>query len=142
LRVELFMTLLAGFAGGLTGTLWGGFVTAPWLSGRATSATGNWRTESASRIVAGAALYGSCGAAAGFLFWLGWGLVAVVAAPWYQVGLLYGALLWTAATLPLLAVLALRGIERPAIVVALGVEMLVATTAVGLFCAYIWHRST
>jgi hypothetical protein len=141
LRVELFMTLLAGFAGGLAGTLWGGFVTAPWLSGRTTSAAVAWRTESASRIVAGAAVYGLCGAAAGFLFWLGWGLVAVVATPWYQVGLLYGALLWAAATLPLLGVLALRGIERPGVVVALGLELLVAATAVGLFCAYVWHRS-
>jgi hypothetical protein len=143
-RVELMMLMLAGIAGGLAGTLWGGLVTAPWLAGRSTSASppAGWRGESAARVVAGAAIYAACGAAAGFLFWLGWGLIALIDAPWHRVGLLFGALLWSASALPLLAALALRRIEPPGVALALAVEALVASASVGLLCAWVWHRAT
>jgi hypothetical protein len=138
------MLMLAGIAGGLTGTLWGGVVTAPWLAGRTTSAspTGGWRSESAARVVAGAVVYAACGAAAGFFFWLGWGLIAFIDAPWHRVGLLFGGLLWAASALPLLAALALRRIERPGVVLPLAVEALVASLSMGLLCAWVWHRAT
>ena len=70
------MTVLAGFAGGLAGTLWGGMVSSQLLS--RLRARHEWQPDSASRLLAGAVLYGLCGAAAGFLFWLSWGLVALV----------------------------------------------------------------
>lgn len=140
----MLMLMLAGIAGGLAGTLWSGLVTAPWLAGRVTSASppGGWRSESATRVVTGAVVYAACGAAAGFLFWLGWGLIALIDAPWHRVGLLFGALLWAASALPLLSALALRRIERPGVVLALAVEALVASTSMGLLCAWVWHRAT
>lgn len=139
----MLMLMLAGIAGGLAGTLWSGLVTAPWLAGRSTSAApaGGWRSESAARVVAGALVYAACGAAAGFLFWLGWGLIALIDAPWHRVGLLYGALLWTASALPLLAALTLRRIERPGVALPLAVEALVASVSIGLLCAWVWHRA-
>jgi hypothetical protein len=137
-RIELLMTLLAGFAGGLAGTLWAGLVTNAWLAQRHSARS---QPDSATRLLAGAAAYGLCGAAAGFLFWLGWGLVAVIDTPWYLIGALYGVLVWTAAAAPLLAAQLLRLREPPAVLAALAVEGLVASLATGLLCAYVWHRA-
>jgi hypothetical protein len=141
LRVELLMTVLAGFAGGLAGTLWGGVVTSTLLGRSRASRPGLWHTETAARLLAGAALYGIGGAIAGFLFWLGWGLVAVVATPWPLIGALYGVLLWGAAALPMLGVLWLRLREPQVALAAFALEGLVACGTVGVLCAYVWHRS-
>jgi hypothetical protein len=141
MRVELFMTVLAGFAGGLVGTLWSGLVTGPALALAPHLRPAGWSPETASRLLAGALLYGAGGAAAGFLFWLGWGLTALVATPWPLVGLLYGALLWSIAALPALGVGTLRLRQSRALLALLALEYLAASTAIGLFCAYAWHRS-
>lgn len=141
MRIELFMSVLAGFAGGLCGTLWAGLVTTPllarWPVLRPAEA---WQPETATRLLTGAALYGACGAAAGLLFWLGWGLVAVVSAPWPALGALYGGLLWLAGTLPALGSLALRQRRARGAVVVVALEGLVACLAAGVLCAYVWRR--
>ena len=80
-RIELWMTLFAGLAGGLAGVLWSGIVTTPWLA-RAGIAHG----ETAFRLFVGAGLRAFAGAMLGLLFWLGWGLIAVVGQPWQAVG--------------------------------------------------------
>jgi len=129
-RIELWMTVFAGLSGGLSGVLWSGLVTA----------AGGTEGESASRVLAGAALRAAAGAALGFLFWLGWGLIALVDTPWYRVGLLYGALAWAALVAPALGTLALRshGPARP--LVAHAVEWLLTSLTIGLLCALAWHR--
>jgi len=141
MRVELFMILLAGFAGGLVGTLWSGLVTGPVLAYVPQLRPASWAPETAARLLAGALLYGIGGAVAGFLFWLSWGLTALVATPWPLVGLLYGALLWSIAVLPAVGSGGLRLRQPRALLALLALEYLVATAAVGLFCAYTWHRS-
>jgi hypothetical protein len=138
----MIMTVLAGFAGGLAGTLWGGIVSGAWLERRPELRAAGWRPDSGWRVLTTAALYGLCGAAAGLLFWLGWGLVAFAGTtPWFLVGAAYGGLLWVAAALPALALLALRlpALRHAGLVMA--VEALVAAMAVGLLCAFVWHRS-
>lgn len=138
----MIMTVLAGFAGGLAGTLWGGTVSAAWLARDAAARAYGWRPETASHVLATAALYSLCGAAAGFLFWLGWGLAAFTSdTRWYAVGAVFGALLWAAAALPALLLLALRlpALRRACAVMAL--EALVATLSMGLLCAFVWHRA-
>jgi hypothetical protein len=141
MRVELTMTVLAGFAGGLVGTLWSGLVTGPVLALVPRLRPAGWSPETAPRLLAGAVLYGLGGAAAGFLFWLGWGLTALVATPWELVGLLYGALLWSFAVLPAVGIGGLRMRQPAALIALLAAEYLAAALAVGLFCAYAWHRS-
>ncbi len=137
-RVELLMSLLAGFAGGLTGVLWGGVVSATWLAkGRA----GAPEEESGSRLALTALLYGTCGAALGFLFWLSWGLVALVEAPWIAVGVLFGLLCWAGGALPALGVLSLRLKAPRRVATVLAVEWLVSCLAIGLLCALSWHRA-
>jgi hypothetical protein len=141
MRVELFMTLLAGFAGGLVGTLWSGLVTGPVLALAPRLRPPDWSPETAPRLLAGAMLYGTGGAVAGFLFWLAWGLTALAAAPWPLVGILYGTLLWVVPVLPAVGILGLRLRQPAGLLALLAAEFLAATLAMGLFCAYVWHRS-
>ena len=76
MRIELTLSVLAGFAGGLAGALWAGIVSSALLARRPELSAAGWRPDTAWRVLHTAALYGLCGAAAGLLFWLGWGLVA------------------------------------------------------------------
>jgi hypothetical protein len=139
-HLELTMTVLAGFAGGLVGTLWGGFVTGPVLQSSPRLRPPNWQPETAARLLAGAVLYGVCGAAAGFVFWLGWGLAALPMLPWPGLGLLYGGLLWLAAAVPPLSVFALRLRQPAGLFGLIALETLVASVAIGVLCAYAWQR--
>ena len=140
MRIELYMAVLAGFAGGMVGTLWSGLVSAPLFARWPALRPEPWVPETASRLLTGAAIYGLGGALAGLLFWLSWGLVAVVAAPWVVVGATFGTLLFAAGGVPALGALALRGRRQRGTVLVLGVEALVAAVAAGLFCAWVWER--
>ena len=135
------MTVLAGFAGGLAGTLWAGTVSSALLARRPELHAAGWRPDTAWRVLHTAALYGLCGAAAGLLFWLGWGLAAFTASPWYLVGASYGLLLWSASALPTLVLLALRVPPLRAAAGVMAVESLVAAASVGQLCAFVWHRA-
>lgn len=142
-RIELWMTLLAGLAGGLAGVLWSGLVTAPWLAlsdAAADAADAKEQGEAAARLFVEAALRAAAGAALGFLFWLGWGLIAVVGSPWYATGLLFGVLCWAAIAAPVLATLLLHGRAQARPVAAHALEWLVTCLVVGLLCALAWHR--
>ena len=134
------MTVLAGMAGGLIGTLWAGLVSAPLFAHWPALRPEGWQPETASRLLAGAVLYALCGAAAGLLFWLSWGLIAVVSTPWHVVGIVYGALLFTAGGLPTLGTLAIKGHRQRGAVAVLAAEGLVAAVSAGLMCAYVWER--
>ena len=134
-RIELWMTMFAGLAGGLAGVLWSGLVTTPWLA-----RSGKVHSESAGRVLLGAALRAFAGAALGLLFWLGWGLIAVLGQPWHTVGLLYGGLCWAAVGAPMLGTLLLRDEVATRPVLAHAVEWLFTCAAIGLLCALAWHR--
>jgi hypothetical protein len=137
-RVELWTTVLAGLSGGLAGVLWSSLVTTAWLARGDVATEG--RAESALRMFAGTVFRAVAGAALGFLFWLSWGLIAIVGVPWYAVGLLYGLMTWAALAAPVLGTLLLRsrGSARP--IVAHGVEWLGTCVIIGVFCAWSWHR--
>jgi hypothetical protein len=141
LRIELIMTVLAGFAGGLAGTLWGGLVSAWLLSRQPALRSLGWVPDSGMRVLGTAIAYGASGAAAGFLFWLGWGLAAFIAVPWYVVGAAFGGLLWAAAALPALALLAVRLPALRAACRIVALETGVAALSVGLLCALVWQRA-
>ena len=136
----MFMSVLAGFAGGLAGALWAGVVSSALLARRPELSAGGWRPDTAWRVLHTAALYGLCGAAAGLLFWLGWGLVAFTDGPWIVVGASFGMLLWFAAAFPALLLLSLRLPALRAAGVVMAIETLVAAVSIGLLCAFVWHR--
>ena len=82
-------------------------------------------------------LYG-CGFA--LLFWLSWGLAAVVAVPWWVRGLVFGALCWLSFAVPSLVGLAMsRGLGVPAIA-ALASRWATTSVIAGLACAWSWER--
>ena len=134
-RIELWMTIFAGLAGGLAGVLWSGIITTPWLA-----RAGMVHGETAFRLLVGAGLRAFAGALLGLLFWLGWGLIAVLGQPWQAVGLLYGVLCWSAVAVPMLGTLLLRGQVPARLVLAHAVEWLFTCGAIGLLCALAWHR--
>ena len=110
------------------------------VHGSAVLGAGASRVETAARLFAGAALRAAAGAALGFLFWLGWGLIAIVGAPWYATGLLFGSLAWLAVVAPTLGTLALRGPGPLQPLLAHAVEWLFTCAAIGLLCALAWQR--
>ncbi len=138
-RFELIVTVLSGLSGGLAGVLWNGLVTSPWMDrvvpGRATA-----RTETVARLFAGAAVRGAAGAVLGLLFWLGWGLIAVVNVPWYVTGLIYGAVCWAALAAPVLATIGLQRGATATVPAAYALEWLFTCLVTGLLCALSWHR--
>ena len=140
MRIELTLSVLAGFAGGLAGSLWAGLVSSALLARRPELSAAGWRPDTAWRVLHTAALYGLCGAAAGLLFWLGWGLVAFTDGPWIVVGASFGLLLWFAAAFPALLLLSLRLPALRTAGVVMAIETLVAAVSIGLLCAFVWHR--
>jgi hypothetical protein len=140
LRIELVMSVIAGTSGGLAGLVWSRLVSAAWIARAEFGAAHGPEADPVSRQVAVAALFAAAGAALGFLYWLGWGLISLVNAPWYLGGLAFGVLAWAGVALPLAGTLALRlrGFSGTALVIA--VEWLVTCAAAGLSCALAWHR--
>ena len=138
-RLELWMTVFAGLAGGLAGVLWSGLVTSAWLA-RGDGRVAVRPRDTVAEVVLASALRAAAGAALGFLFWLGWGLIALVGLPWQVIGLIYGGLSWLALAVPSLATLALRSPALGRIATAHAVEWLFTCLAIGLLCALAWHR--
>lgn len=138
MRIELVMCILGGAAGGLVGTTWAILVSGPLL--RRAGARSAAR-ESTAAFIQDAVLYAGAGGAAGLLFWLAWGLPAIVNLPWPAVGLAYGALLYCAGALPLLGLARLRLGQPPLLLAIVALEWLVACAAIGQLCALAWQRA-
>ena len=77
----------------------------------------------------------------GLLFWLSWGLAAVVSVPWWQRGLMFGGLAWAFMGLPaIVSLVRARGATAGSMTV---IALQWATTCViaGLACAWSWERA-
>ncbi|HEY0940638.1 MAG TPA: hypothetical protein VGE08_11120 [Steroidobacter sp.] len=102
-------------------------------------------THSSSLTVTDAFLHLICGGGLGLLFWLSWGLAAIVAVPWWVRGVTFALLCWVPLSLP--AVVAAwvgtppeRGLSTKAMAMMAsrwGMTCLVA----GLTCAWSWENS-
>jgi hypothetical protein len=90
--------------------------------------------------IAEAVLHMGCGIALALLFWLSWGLAAVVDSRWWIRGLSFGGLTWIALVLPSLTSLALtRAIDARAAAL-IGSRWATTTLVVGLACAWSWQQ--
>lgn len=76
------------------------------------------------------------GIAMGLLFWLSWGLAAVVAIEWWWRGLMFGVMCGLGLVLPALATLSLTRREPLAQNLAVGARWLTTCLMVGLACAW------
>ena len=138
-RVELLMSLFAGASGGLLGVLWHGLVSEPWLARCTPGGSARYTPETLSQMLVLAAVRTGAGIALGALYWAGWGLIALVTAPWFVVGPAFGLLCWAGAALPALGTLQSSGSNVDALKIH-AVEWLATCVAVGLACAYAWER--
>lgn len=81
-----------------------------------------------------------CGVALGLLFWLSWGLAAIVQVRWWVRGIAFGALA-AMLVLPVLIDVFARRRLPPAILLALGSRWMTTCLVVGLSCAWSWENA-
>jgi hypothetical protein len=82
-------------------------------------------------------LYG-CGFA--LLFWLSWGLAAIVDVPWWVRGLCFGSLCWLSFALPTVVGVALSQGLSVATIAAVASRWATTSVIAGLACAWSWDR--
>jgi hypothetical protein len=91
--------------------------------------------------VSDALLHMLAGTGSALLFWLSWGLAAVVDVPWWLRGLSFAGLCWIALALPtVLGMVMARAIPVP-IAVASASRWAMTYLVAGLACAWSWGQS-
>lgn len=136
--MELTQLLLTGSLSGLVSVLahsaiWSGVAL---MRGHRSSAL-----ASAEPPISEAVLHMGCGIALGLLFWLSWGLAAIVDARWWVRGLSFGALCWIALALPSIASITLARALDVRSAVLIGSRWATTSLLVGLACAWSWHQA-
>ena len=82
-----------------------------------------------------------CGSCLGLLFWLSWGLAAVVEVPWWVRGLSFGSLCWLALALPAVISAARLQSGSPRAVALLAARWAFTCVLAALACAWNWQRA-
>jgi len=85
-------------------------------------------------------LHMALGIALGFLFWVSWGLAAVVAVQWWVRGLAFGGIAALCALLPLAHLFFARRLDGR-LAALFGSRWLTTCIAGGLGCAWSWENS-
>jgi hypothetical protein len=88
-----------------------------------------------------ALLHMMCGVGLGLLFWLSWGLAAVVQVPWWVRGLSFGGLCWLAIAVPSAVNVALMRAVPTGASVLLASRWGTTCVLTGLSCAWSWERA-
>lgn len=128
--VVLFYGALAGLsAGALSGFF------APYFIAQSEAL---WRDRKLAHELAAIAVHLAAGIVLALLFWLSWGLAAIVGVPWWQRGGAFALLTWTALVLPILAIQALCMRVGWRWFVNFAFDGLLTCTLVGLACAWSW----
>lgn len=77
----------------------------------------------------------------GLMFWLSWGLAAVVSVPWWARGLIFGVLAWTVMGLPLMISLARARSGARGATGVIALQWATTCLIAGLACAWSWARA-
>ncbi len=136
------LTLLLN-AGGLAGLAVGAVngLLLPFLARWCGVTSEQWRPFTAQSHALLLLLHLVTGIGLGLLFWLSWGLTAIVSVAWWQRGLAFAVIVWATTCLPFsLGVLATQRWHWRAALLAL-LEWLYVLCAVGLACAWSWAKS-
>jgi len=105
-------------------------------------ATGRRATSNEMQVqVAEAFLHMAFGVTLGFLFWLSWGLAAIVQVEWWVRGLVFGGLA-AMALVPALLNTLLSGRMQGRLLAIFGSRWLTTCLIAGLGCAWSWERVT
>lgn len=102
--------------------------------------TGRQRANERQVQIAEAFLHMLFGVTLGFLFWLSWGLAAIVQVPWWVRGLAFGGLA-AVALVPALLNTLLNGAMQRGLLAIFGARWLTTCVVVGLGCAWSWERA-
>ena len=138
--MELSYQLLAGAAGGLASVLLLGLA-APLILRLRSFTPGIWRQTRATWQIAHAAIQMIAGVGLGLLFWLSWGLAAVVNIGWWQRGAVFGAVAWGVLAVPVLIGNSISfPVEWRAALVTM-MEWLCTALCAGLACSWVWARN-
>lgn len=99
-----------------------------------------WRRPTLLRQLVSLAVHLLAGLALSFLFWLSWGLTAIISVSWWTRGLSFAALTWVALCCPLLALQILNA-QLPARFFSQAArESLISCVVVGMACAWNWAK--
>jgi hypothetical protein len=133
LSYQLFVGSAAAVFAGLINAL-----IAPVYVHLRTSTRRDWQSPSFQAQLLSLAAYLWAGIGIGLLFWLSWGLAAVVGVPWWQRGAAFGLLVWGAVCVPLLAIQRLATRTEWQVVLIAAIEWLITLVVTGLACAWGW----
>jgi len=97
-----------------------------------------WRERRLAHELAAVALHLLAGIALALLYWLSWGLTAIVGVEWWQRGMAFALLTWAALVLPLLATQLLYARVGWRWFVQFALDGLLTCAIVGLACAWTW----
>jgi len=126
---------LAGAIGGLMGALLLALAS-PLILRLRSLAPELWRDPSVLVQLTHSGLQIAAGLGLGFLFWLSWGLAAVVRVPWWTRGLIFALVCWAVLIVPVLAASALAVRRSSAMIFAS--EWLCICVCSGLSSAWTW----
>jgi hypothetical protein len=88
-----------------------------------------------------ALLHMLAGTGSALLFWLSWGLAAVVEVPWWVRGLTFAGVCWIAFVLPSLIAVAIARAMTVPIAAAFASRWAMTYLIAGLACAWSWDQS-
>lgn len=86
-------------------------------------------------------LHAVSGTGLGLVFWLSWGLAAMVDVRWWLRGASFGALAWLFVALPAIISLARAKSGAPGATVAVALQWATTCLITGLACAWSWQRA-
>lgn len=81
------------------------------------------------------------GVGLGLMFWLSWGLAAVVSVPWWARGLTFGGLAWACIGLPAIVSLARTRSGARGATGVIALQWATTCLIAGLACAWSWERA-
>ncbi len=138
--MELTYQVLVGATAALLASLFNAALAPSYARLRA-RANDEWRAKSLRSQLAEIGVQLVAGAGLGMLFWLSWGLAAIVGVPWWLRGSSFALILWSVCCLPTLAIqlLATRLHWSTALIYA--IEWLIIFAAVGLACSWGWAKA-
>lgn len=134
--MDLLLVLLHGALAGLSAGALAGFIAAYIVDGDLNNPL--WRKRTLAHELTAVAAHLLTGVVLALLFWLSWGLTAIVGVAWWQRGLTFAALAFGALVLPLLAIQALYMRVNARWFAAFAVDGVLTCAMVGLACAWTW----
>ena len=126
---------MGGLASVLVAALLRPLLAAAWPSGVAAGSADSTGLSWTDVLEASAHVF--AGAGIGMLYWLSWGLAALVSVPWWIRGLTFGLMCTAAIALPMLVAVALRLRMQRRVLGVLLLEWSYTCTMAGLACAWV-----